>query len=86
MRMVATGLADLLVIERDMFADARGAFHEAYLDSAFAACGLPTHFPQVSDSRARRRSWCAWSRAKYSMSRSICGQARPVGGGGHPSY
>ena len=54
MRVVATELAGLLVIERDMFADQRGAFHEAYLDSAFAASGLPTRFCQVSDSHSRK--------------------------------
>jgi len=52
-RIVETPIPGLLVVERDMFLDRRGAFHEAYLDSAFAAAGLPTEFPQVSDSHSR---------------------------------
>jgi dTDP-4-dehydrorhamnose 3,5-epimerase len=54
MRVAVTSIPDLLVIERDMFADGRGAFHEAYLNTAFTAFGLPTHFPQVSDSHSRK--------------------------------
>ena len=53
MRIVETDLPGLVVVERDMFLDRRGAFHEAFLASAFAAAGLPTHFPQVSDSHSR---------------------------------
>jgi len=52
-KIVETAIAGLLVIEREMFHDRRGAFHEAYLASAFAAAGLPTSFPQVSDSHSR---------------------------------
>jgi dTDP-4-dehydrorhamnose 3,5-epimerase len=54
MRIVATELPGLLVIERDMFADRRGAFHEAFQASDFAAAGLPANFAQISDSHSRR--------------------------------
>jgi dTDP-4-dehydrorhamnose 3,5-epimerase len=52
MRIVAADIAGLFLIERDMFVDRRGAFHEAYVERAFADSGLPTHFPQVSDSHS----------------------------------
>jgi dTDP-4-dehydrorhamnose 3,5-epimerase len=53
MRVVATALPGLLVIERDIFADRRGAFHEAFQARGFAAAGLPETFAQISDSHSK---------------------------------
>src|SRR5260370_38248304 len=53
MRVVATDIPGLLVIERAMFPDRRGAFHEAFAARDFAAARLPSSFLQVSDSHSR---------------------------------
>src|SRR5258708_34095189 len=53
MRVVATDIPGLLVIERAMFLDRRGAFHEAFAARDFAAAGLPSSFLQISDSHSR---------------------------------
>ena len=54
MRIVATELADALLIEPRVFGDDRGFFYESWNERAFADAGLPVHFVQDNHSRSAR--------------------------------
>jgi dTDP-4-dehydrorhamnose 3,5-epimerase len=49
-----TGLAGCLLVQPPVHPDERGTFVKTYLESAFAAAGLPTRFPEQFVSRSRR--------------------------------
>jgi dTDP-4-dehydrorhamnose 3,5-epimerase len=53
MRAVALELPGVLLIEHDVFEDARGAFYESWNERAFAAAGLEARFVQENVSRSR---------------------------------
>ena len=54
MNLIATGIADLVVLETRVHADPRGYFMETFSERAFAAAGLPTRFAQDNFSRSTR--------------------------------
>ena len=54
MRIEKTPIADLLVVEPDVFGDDRGAFFESYNEEKFAALGLPNVWRQDSHSESVR--------------------------------
>ncbi|HEX9463322.1 MAG TPA: dTDP-4-dehydrorhamnose 3,5-epimerase [Alphaproteobacteria bacterium] len=78
MRVVATDIPGLLVIERAMFLDRRGAFHEAFAARDFAAAGLPSSFLQISDSHSRpgvlRGLHLQWPAAQAKLVRVVAGR------------
>ena len=54
MKLIATSLVDLLVIEPRVFGDARGFFLESWNQAQFAAAGLDLTFVQDNHSRSAR--------------------------------
>ena len=52
MKVTPTSHPDVLLIEPDVFADARGFFMETYHVGKFAAAGLPTEYLQDNHSRS----------------------------------
>jgi dTDP-4-dehydrorhamnose 3,5-epimerase len=52
MRVTPAALRDILVIEPDIHADARGFLVESFNEQRFADAGLPTHFAQDNHSRS----------------------------------
>lgn len=53
MRVVATSLPEVLLIELDVFEDARGHFYERFNERAFGSAGLPVRFVQDNHSYSR---------------------------------
>jgi dTDP-4-dehydrorhamnose 3,5-epimerase len=54
MKLTPTALADVLLIEPRVFADARGFFFESYNRRAFAEAGIDVEFVQDNHSRSAR--------------------------------
>ena len=54
MKVTPTSLADVLLIEPRVFADARGFFFESYNRRAFAQAGIDVEFVQDNHSRSAR--------------------------------
>ena len=54
MKVTPTALADVLLIEPRVFADARGFFFESYNRRAFAGAGIDVEFVQDNHSRSAR--------------------------------
>ena len=54
MKVAPTALADVLLIEPRVFADARGFFFESYNRRAFAEAGIDVEFVQDNHSRSAR--------------------------------
>jgi len=54
MKITPTALADVLLIEPRVFADARGFFFESYNRRAFAGAGIDVEFVQDNHSRSAR--------------------------------
>ncbi len=54
MKITPTALADVLLIEPRVFADARGFFFESYNRRAFAEAGIDVEFVQDNHSRSAR--------------------------------
>jgi dTDP-4-dehydrorhamnose 3,5-epimerase len=54
MKVTPTALADVLLIEPRVFADARGFFFESYNRRAFAEAGIDVEFVQDNHSRSAR--------------------------------
>lgn len=54
MRITATAVPDVLVIEPRVFGDDRGSFFESYNARALAAAGIPAVFVQDNQSRSAR--------------------------------
>src|SRR6202043_4260197 len=54
MKVTPTALADVLLIEPRVFADARGFFLESYNRRAFAEAGIDVEFVQDNHSRSAR--------------------------------
>jgi dTDP-4-dehydrorhamnose 3,5-epimerase len=54
MKVEATSLPGVLVIEPRVFADGRGLFLETYAAARYAEVGVPAHFVQDNFSRSRR--------------------------------
>ena len=54
MKVMPTALADVLLIEPRVFADARGFFFESYNRRAFAEAGIDVEFVQDNHSRSAR--------------------------------
>ena len=54
MRVTPLDHPEVLLIESDVFADARGFFMETFHADKFARQGLPTHFVQDNHSRSVR--------------------------------
>ena len=54
MNVKATALAEVLLIDLDVFADQRGHFFERYNEVRFTEHGLPTTFRQDNQSRSKR--------------------------------
>lgn len=52
MRTISTNIADLYIIEPDVFEDARGYFFESYSQAAFAKAGLDYTFIQDNQSQS----------------------------------
>jgi dTDP-4-dehydrorhamnose 3,5-epimerase len=55
-RVEATSLEGVLLLEPRVFADARGFFFESYNQREFAAAGIPTVFVQDNHSKSCRRT------------------------------
>ena len=53
MRVTALALPDVLLLEHEVFEDARGAFYESWNERAFAAGGIGARFVQENVSRSR---------------------------------
>ena len=96
MKLIPTAIADLIVIEPQVFGDERGFFLESWNAQTFADAGLDLTFVQDNHSRSakgvlrglhyqnpiRRVSWCASSRARRLMSPSTsAARRRPSGSG-----
>ena len=55
MKIIPSSLPDVLIIEPQVFGDARGSFYESYNERAFAAkTGLSAHFVQDNYSMSAR--------------------------------
>jgi len=54
MKFVATDLPGVVIVEPQVFGDARGFFMETYQERVFAEVGLPTHFVQDNHSGSRQ--------------------------------
>jgi len=54
MKFVATDLPGVVIVEPQVFGDARGFFMETYQECVFAEAGLPTHFVQDNHSGSRQ--------------------------------
>jgi dTDP-4-dehydrorhamnose 3,5-epimerase len=54
MRVAATSIPDVLVVEPKVFEDARGFFYESWNRRAFAQAGIDAEFVQDNHSRSRR--------------------------------
>lgn len=54
MRVVQTGLPGVVIVEPDVFGDARGFFLESYHQAKYAALGIPGPFVQDNHSRSAR--------------------------------
>ncbi len=54
MNVIQTALPDVLILEPQVFGDARGFFLESYNRRRFAELGLPTEFVQDNHSRSAR--------------------------------
>lgn len=52
MRIIETGIEDLVVIEPKLFRDSRGYFMESFSDSLFRAKVFNTHFVQDNESKS----------------------------------
>jgi dTDP-4-dehydrorhamnose 3,5-epimerase len=50
MKLIETGIADLIVIEPKVFGDHRGYFFESYNENVFKELGLNYHFVQDNES------------------------------------
>ena len=50
MRVVATGISGVMIIEPDVYVDARGHFLETFHARTYAAAGLPVEFVQDNES------------------------------------
>lgn len=46
LRFMPTAIDGAMTVESDVFSDLRGAFLRSYEEAAFAAQGLPTHWPE----------------------------------------
>jgi dTDP-4-dehydrorhamnose 3,5-epimerase len=53
-KVISTGLPEVLLIEPTVFGDARGFFLESYHTRRYAEAGVPDHFVQDNHSRSRR--------------------------------
>ena len=91
MKVAATAIPDLLLLNRRSMKMRAGSFSRASIRSASTMpIGLNVHFVQDNHSHSssmfcadctikcagRRENWCASSRARFSMSPSICAAAR----------
>jgi dTDP-4-dehydrorhamnose 3,5-epimerase len=54
MKVIRTALPDVLIIEPEVFGDARGFFYESYNERAFRVAGIDPHFVQSNVSRSSR--------------------------------
>ncbi|APZ42909.1 dTDP-4-dehydrorhamnose 3,5-epimerase [Acidihalobacter ferrooxydans] len=54
MRFVPTAIADVVIVEPDVFGDARGFFLETWQDEKFRAGGIDVAFVQDNHSRSRQ--------------------------------
>ncbi len=54
MKLRETALAGVVLVEPDVFGDARGSFFEGYRSSRYRAAGLPAEFVQDNFSLSRR--------------------------------
>ena len=54
MKVTATSLPEVLVIEPRVFGDSRGFFYESWNERAFGAAGIEAHFVQDNHSRSER--------------------------------
>lgn len=56
MRLVATALPDVHIVESPVYSDDRGFFTEVFRSDAFAQMGLPTFYEQDNHSRSVRHA------------------------------
>ena len=97
MRVIPTAVGGVMVIEPDVYADARGHFLETFHARKYAAAGLPVEFVQDNESLSshdmccaacicscdgHRANWFALSRAKSGTWPSTCGPSRRRSGNG----
>ncbi|GAC1346619.1 MAG: dTDP-4-dehydrorhamnose 3,5-epimerase [Myxococcales bacterium] len=54
MKFVSTPIADVMVVEPEVFRDARGLFFEAFHEAKYRAGGIPYSFVQDNQSRSQR--------------------------------
>jgi len=54
MKVIATNIPEVKLLEPRVFGDERGFFLESYNERTFAELGLPTHFVQDSHSRSTK--------------------------------
>ena len=52
MKVVATSLPGVIIIEPRVFSDARGFFFESYREDRYTAAGMPEHFVQDNHSQS----------------------------------
>lgn len=77
MRVVAEPLPGVLVLEQDVFRDARGFFLETYRQDRLAALGISLPFVQANQSRSGRNTlrglhW-QWRRPQAKLVRVVAG-------------
>lgn len=53
-KLIETGIADLLIIEPQVFGDSRGYFQETYNEESFRALGLNYQFVQDNESKSSK--------------------------------
>jgi len=54
MKVTATEHPDVLIVEPNVFEDARGAFFEAYNEATFSKLGIPNRFVQDNQSTSKK--------------------------------
>lgn len=54
MKLIATTLPDVVILEPKVFGDDRGFFFESWNEATFGSLGLPTHFMQDNHSGSRK--------------------------------
>lgn len=92
MKVIATELADVYILEPQVFGDRRGWFMESWSGRRMEEAGLHYHFAQDNQSFSARagtlrglhfqkgpvarQSWSAAKKARCRMWRSTCGRDR----------
>lgn len=100
MKVIATAIKDVVIIEPQVFGDDRGYFFESYSQQQFDQAVRPVCFVQDNESKSRRGvlrglhfqrgpqpnpNWCGSFRVGFWTSPSIYGADRPRSANTSPS-